>query len=198
MKHVIRACIQDALTARFAHALAAPDPLAELIEEPCPGVFILKKVFYPEFCEALLAETEQHKAIAPNTMNKYGVVLKDIGLGGLCEQLLKTLVNPLARRFYPHGERLRKYHGFIVNYAPNKQPNLDVHTDDSDVTLNICLGRKFTGGRLVLQDEEGIQAKIDHEIGQAVIHLGSQLHQAQNIRTGTRSNLILWCSTGRG
>lgn len=185
--------LRDGLTSRFCAAIEAPDPLASLIEEPTPGVFLLKKVFNPDFCEELLAETEKHKAAPPNSMNRYGVVLKDIGLGGFCESVLKKLVNPLARRFYPGGGRLRSYHGFIVNYNPRKQASLAVHYDDSDVTLNVCLGRKFTGGKLVLYDDDGLRTKIDQRVGQAIVHLGIHRHQAQNLRTGERANLIMWC-----
>jgi hypothetical protein len=180
---------------KFCQAIYTPDPLAALIEEPCPGVFVFD-AFTKEFCNLLLTETDKHKSVAPNSMNKYGVVLEDIGLGNVCEFLLKRLVNPLARRFYPHGGRLTQYHGFIVNYEPGKQKSLDLHYDDSDVTLNVCLGRKFTGGKLLFHSEEGV-AKIEHKVGQAVIHLGEHRHQAQNIQTGKRSNLILWCSSGR-
>jgi predicted 2-oxoglutarate/Fe(II)-dependent dioxygenase YbiX len=90
---------------------------------------------------------------------------------------------------------LRKYHGFVVNYDPKKQGSLDLHEDSSAVTLNACLGRGFTGGKLVFRDDGGkILARVEHKVGQAVLHLGEQQHEAQNIRSGQRSNLILWCS----
>jgi hypothetical protein len=31
----------------------------------------------------------------------------------------------------------------------NKDTKLDWHVDDSDVTLNVCLGKRFEGGDLV-------------------------------------------------
>lgn len=180
------------LTPKLRLALRAPDPLAPLLSEPCPGVYTFD-VFKRGFCASLLKEIEKHPVESPNSMNKYGLVLKDVGMGSLCENLLHSLVNPLVRRFYPSIGKLTRYHGFIVNYDPKKQSSLDRHYDDSLVTLNICLGRKFTGGKLVFRDEEDILARVEHHIGQAILHPGNQLHQAQAIRTGTRSNLILWC-----
>jgi len=182
------------VTPRLQRALDARDLFVPLIDEPCPGVFVFRALT-PSYCEQLLKEIEKHDSVAPNSMNKYGLVLQEVGLGGLCAQILTRLVNPLTRRFYPRIGNMYNYHGFIVHYDPRKQRSLDVHHDESDVTLNVCLGRKFTGGKLLFRDDDGkILAKIDHKVGQAVLHLGTHLHQAQNIRTGTRSNLILWCT----
>lgn len=181
------------LEARFLRALHAKDPLARLVEEPCPGVFTFN-AFTGGFCRELLAEVDKHESYAPNSMNKYGLVLKEAGMGRLCERLLQTVVNPLVRRYYPRIGHLGSYHGFIVNYDPKKQGSLDLHEDSSTVTLNVCLGRTFTGGKLLFRNPAGkILARIEHEVGQAVLHLGSQEHQAQTIRSGQRSNLILWC-----
>ena len=183
----------DCFTPKFRTALRAPDPLASLIQEACPGVFTFN-AFSRTFCNHVLSEVDQCESEPPNSMNKYGVVLKDVGMGSLCEHLLKTIVNPLVRRFYPSIGILKRYHGFIVNYDPKKQSSLDLHHDDSIVTLNVCLGRTFTAGDLVFRDDEGkLLARIEHSVGKAVLHLGSHLHQAQGIRTGKRSNLILWC-----
>lgn len=176
-------------------ALLEPDPLADLIEEPCGGVFAFD-AFSRSYCNTLLREIEKFEVSAPNSMNRYGVALRDVGMGLLCEQLLDEIVNPLVRRLYPGLWPLKRYHGFIVNYDPKKQGSLDLHEDDSIVTLNVCLGHTFTGGKLVFRDGDKANTKlasIEHKIGRAVLHLGSQLHEAEKIKTGQRSNLILWC-----
>jgi len=62
---------------------------------------------------------------------------------------MKSFVNPLAELFYPHiGSVLDHHHGFVVEYALNKDKKLDFHVDDSEVTINLCLGKEFTGGEL--------------------------------------------------
>jgi len=186
--------LKEGLKPRLRSALAVHDPLAGLIAEPCPGVFVFD-AFTPAFCERLLRDIEQYPSVEPNSMNRYGTVLKEIGLGPFGQRVLTKLVSPLARRCYPRFDQLRHYHGFVVNYDMKKQRSLDPHLDESDVTLNVCLGREFTGGKLIFRDEhDRVIAKLDHEVGQAVLHLGTQLHQAENIKSGKRSNLILWCT----
>lgn len=193
MTATLHAAIAPPLRLPLANALEAPDPLAKLIEEPCPGVFTFD-AFTKGYCNKLLKELSQHEDVAPNSMNRYGRVLKDIGYGPLCEYLLDKLVNPLTRRFYPSFGTLRHYHGFTVSYS-NKQRSLDVHHDDSDITLNICLGGDFKGGKLVFLDDDGKSvAKLEHVVGRAVLHPGAHYHQAQNIKSGNRTNLIMWCS----
>lgn len=176
----------------LALALEAPDPLAELIEEPTPGVFVFD-AFTPAYCKHLLAELDQFGDVQPNSMNKYGRVLEDIGYQPFCDSLLDTLVNPLVRRVYPGMGRMKDVYGFTITYS-RKQRNLDQHYDSSDATLNICLGRDWSGGRLVFLDDDGrIEAKLNQRVGRAVLHPGSYMHKAQNVTRGERCNLILWC-----
>lgn len=183
------------LTKRVSSALSHKDPWASLIREPCPGVFVFY-AFTRSFCRDLLAEVDKHEPESPNSMNKYGLVLKDVGMGDVCEEFLHELVNPLVRRFYPRFGAFKDYHGFIVNYDPKKQGSLDRHSDSSQVTLNICLGREFTGGNLVFRNDKGKpEAEVEHHVGQAILHLGSHIHQAKSLKTGKRSNLILWCQS---
>lgn len=75
---------------------------------------------------------------------------------------------------------------------------LDMHTDDSDVTFNICLGRNFTGAALTLcgdsrmPDHRQFVKSYEHVRGRALVHLGSRRHGADDLRTGERNNLIVW------
>ena len=65
--------------------------------------------------------------------------------------LQQTLLKPLAASVYPlEGSAFDKHHSFIVQYEPGKDLGLDLHTDDSDVTFNCCLGREFTNATLTL------------------------------------------------
>jgi hypothetical protein len=186
--------IHTGIRSHVRRALDVKDLLVPLIEEPAEGVFTFD-LFHHAYCADLLDEVAKHEPKEPpNSMNRYGLVLDEAGMGSICQILLTKVVNPLVRRVYPRLGPLKSYHGFIVSYDPKKQGSLDLHRDDSLVTLNVCLGHTFTGGRLVFRyDDGGIATKIDHRIGRAVLHLGEQLHEAQKIRTGTRSNLILWC-----
>ncbi|GMY32351.1 Fe2OG dioxygenase domain-containing protein [Fagus crenata] len=46
--------------------------------------------------------------------------------------------------FFPEvgGSTLDSHHGFVVEYGMDRDVELGFHVDDSEVTLNVCLGRK--------------------------------------------------------
>jgi len=189
------------------------DAIRSDVIEVYPGVFCFSLV--PEdFCEKLLNEMDHFESFArehelliqrPNTMNNYGAILDDFGFSETMMGLVKKLMNPLSKIFYPHiGDTLNSQHGFIVSYQIGKDTKLDFHVDDSEVTLNISLGKTFEGGGLYfggvrcenhqqdqpLEEEEFIH---NHKPGTAILHLGKHRHLATPITSGERHNLILWC-----
>lgn len=194
------------------------ESLRAIYQEPHPQVFTFD-MLKPEFCAALLEETAAFEAwcthnevpqIRPNTMNNYGVVLDSIGFGPFLDQLMTEYVSPFASRLYADagGDSLDNHHGFSVEYEVGKDTSLDFHVDASDVTLNVCLGREFTGGTLFFR---GIRCaacqqtpprpeeefEIGHVPGRAILHRGKHRHGANPILSGQRSNLILWCNSSR-
>ena len=46
------------------------------------------------------------------------------------------------------GLSLDSHHSFMVRYKQGEDLGLDMHTDDSDVTFNICFVDNFTGAML--------------------------------------------------
>jgi hypothetical protein len=55
-------------------------------------------------------------------------------------------VRPLITALFPkEGAHVDHHHTFMVQYKADQDLGLDMHTDASDVTLNVCLGRQFTG-----------------------------------------------------
>jgi len=96
------------------------------------------------------------------------------------------------------------HHGFLVQYAMAKDKKLDFHVDMADVTLNVCLGKEFTGGDLWFggircahhQQTKTMQTEdftFAHKVGQGILHVGKHRHLAKPIMSGERINLILWC-----
>nr|XP_025676306.1 uncharacterized PKHD-type hydroxylase At1g22950 isoform X2 [Arachis hypogaea] len=78
------------------------------------------------------------------------------------------------------------------------------HIDDSEVTLNICLGKEFSGGELFFRgarcdahvnSDSQLEEIFDysHVPGQAILHSGRHRHGAKATVSGKRMNLILWC-----
>jgi hypothetical protein len=193
-----------------------PAALHGLLEPVHPQVHAFD-MLRPEFCAELLDEAAWFEQwcgenglpmIRPNTMNNYGAVLDSFGFSPFLEQLMRQYVTPFAALLYPDagGGSLDSHHGFIVEYKVDKDVSLDFHVDAGDVTLNVCLGREFTGGtlyfrgvRCALHQETaplpGEDYEIVHTAGRAVLHRGKHRHGANPITGGERYNLILWCNS---
>lgn len=181
--------------------------LRAVLEEEVPGRVFSFEMLDESFCARLLAELKAYEASGlpvhrPNTMNNYGVIVNQIGMKALMDSLQRTCVQPLARLLFPReGAQFTAHHSFMVNYEAGKDLGLDMHHDDSDVTLNVCLGKEFTGATLTFcggfgSDDHRRKLHVyTHRVGRGVIHLGTHRHGADDIVSGERFNLIM-CSTG--
>jgi len=120
------------------------------------------------------------------------------------------LVSPFSRILFPEfgGDSLDDHHGFVVEYKIGKDIDLGFHVDDSEVTLNICLGKKFTEGSLFFRGvrcnrhtdtstKSNEYFNYYHSPGKAIFHVGSHRHGANEITSGERYNLILWCRSSK-
>lgn len=73
---------------------------------------------------------------------------------GLDEQLVTPLrerfLQPLTALLYPDcgGGWLDSHRAFVVKYAPGQDRELGCHYDNAELTLNVALGKAFTGGAL--------------------------------------------------
>ena len=130
---------------------------------------------------------------------RYGLVLNEIGMEPIFDSLQARVLQPIARLLFPHeGCSLDRHHSFIVQYEMGKDLGLDMHTDNSDVTFNVCCGRDFEGAGLTFCGSmgEGSHRKFSyrhkHVKGHAVVHLGRRRHGADDLTTGERLNLIVW------
>jgi len=179
-----------------------------LIEEIFPNVYSLP-VFSPEVCKLIIDETENYLEYAarndiavyrPNSMNKYGLVLNQMGMFELLTDFQQQFLYSISQVLFPvEASHFTSHHSFIVSYSPDKDRALDMHTDDSDVTWNFCLGKEgFEGsgltfcGVMAKGDHRQLQGHYTHKIGYAVVHIGHQRHGADVIASGERHNLIMW------
>ena len=144
----------------------------------------------------------------PNSMNEHGAILDEMGFAPLMREWIRYAVEPLSRVCFPEvlleESHLDDHHAFVVEYGAGKDRTLSEHVDDAEVTLNLCLGRVFTGSKLLFngircghhrQCEARTDELIttDHTLGSALLHLGNHRHRALPLESGHRSNLILWC-----
>ncbi|KAG6391660.1 hypothetical protein SASPL_149417 [Salvia splendens] len=185
-----------------------------IMSEPSPGIFTFE-MLQPRFCEMLLAEVKnfekwvhetKFRIMRPNTMNKYGVVLDDFGMETMLEKLMVDFIRPISKVFFPGvgGSNLDTHHGFVLEYGIDRDVDLGFHVDDSEVTLNVCVSRQFSGGELFFRgvrcdkhvNTETHSEEIfdySHVPGRAVLHCGRHRHGARATTSGKRINLVLWC-----
>lgn len=173
-----------------------------------PGVLLLP-VLTPAACERLLAEVSlRREALSvrrpPSSMHDHGVMTNRIGMDGLVDQLRRQLSAEIAAHFPQQGGGdIDHHHSYLVEYGRELDEDLGFHVDDSEVTLNLCLGEDFSGAELLLLGarcdvhrqtpvSEAEVIEIEHQPGQAVLHAGRQRHRVDPIRRGVRRNLIAW------
>lgn len=176
-------------------------------------------MFAAEYVQALLRELHafehwcRHQGASPtrpNSMNNHGVVLAELGLEGAMDELLYTWIAPLAGRLFPEhaGASLDHQHAFVVDYAEGGDKALDFHVDDSEVTLNACLGLTFEGAEVYFRgarcDAHRSAPANDVENwqwspspGRAILHAGAHRHGVHRLRSGRRVNLIVWARSSR-
>ncbi|CAE7384630.1 OGFOD2 [Symbiodinium natans] len=157
----------------------------------------------PDFCRLFLEELDAFyasglKSSRPNSMNRYGAVLEEVGLSLAVADFQRHVLLPLARALFPGiGDELDGHHAFVVHYRTEAgDRHLPPHRDDSEVTFNLALGRSWEGCRLIfcglMQEPDVHRHQISHAFpgaGWAVLHLGRQVHAAEHILSGERTNL---------
>ena len=143
--------LDPALLGALRAAASGADPtaagLASLLHQEVPGWIYSFPFFTPEACEALLGVTEAHEGFCtakglhvqrPNSMNRYGVILRSIGLGAFVNSLTAALLAPIMSACFPleglQGGGCTSQHAFIVAYdaEEGKDKLLDMHTDDAE------------------------------------------------------------------
>lgn len=198
--------------------LGDPDALDGFVQRPHLGV-VQFPLFSAEFVQALLREMHgfehwcQHRQTMPtrpNSMNNHGVVLAELGLESAMDELLCTWLAPLTTRYFDShaGSQLDHQHAFVVDYAEDGDTSLDFHVDDSEVTLNACLGLSFDGAEVYFRGERCESHRTDpandvdswewHPApGVAILHAGAHRHGVHTLRAGRRVNLIVWARSSR-
>lgn len=183
--------------------------MRSLLKVEVEGVYSFA-IFSEAFCDTFLEELDAFYSSGlpvsrPNSMNNYGIIVNNIGLRAAVTRLQRDVLQPISDLLFPvqADGGFTGHHSFMVQYRADQDLGLDMHTDDSDVTFNMCLGRNFTGSGLTVcgdsrtPDHRHFFHSYTHVRGRALIHLGSRRHGADHIRSGERNNLIVWNSNQR-
>eukprot|EP01118_Nematostelium_gracile_P017231 TRINITY_DN72_c0_g1_i1.p1 TRINITY_DN72_c0_g1~~TRINITY_DN72_c0_g1_i1.p1 ORF type:complete len:348 (-),score=86.27 TRINITY_DN72_c0_g1_i1:47-1069(-) len=195
---------EDFFVPEMLAALKGPkDKMLNIFKKETETGIYSFRMFTDKFCRELVEELQHFEAsglpiMRPNSMNNYGAILDDFGFYPFFEKL-REYIMPLSELLYgERGSKLDSHHAFIVQYKLTEDRDLDFHYDDSEVTLNICLGKQFEGGTLyfrgLLEDPKTHKEDFEftHQPGIGLIHIGKHRHGANAIKSGERYNLIVW------
>jgi hypothetical protein len=143
--------------------------------------------------------------------------LDSIGLGWINDMIFHLFLHPMTTHLFAKSEQLKDTndsskqlldwrHGYVAGYsavptlsrgAPRQR--LVRHTDDSEVTLNCCLGGEYEGGHVQFYglrgtDSEGqLLGTVERpNVGRALLHSGRHLHSVTDVTVGDRYALIIW------
>ena len=194
----------------MADALAAPRKAAPargvlaLLDEVVDDVYSID-VLTPAFCERLLEAVDGARSDDGEPLPRAN--LDVVGCSWLGDVLLAVgaQVQAAAHPAETLGGALDWRHAYVLKYEPTGRDSLVHHTDDSEITVNVCLGRDFAGGDLLLGGVRGApdetSARVDRvapKRGVATVHLGRHLHAVDTVTRGERRVLICWCRSLSG
>lgn len=75
------------------------------------------------------------------------------------DKLREEYLQPVATLLYPEwvGQKgLDSHRAFTVSYTMGRDLDLAYHFDNAEVTINVCLGKTFTGGELSFGPMKGV------------------------------------------
>ncbi|KAK1662172.1 hypothetical protein QYE76_050331 [Lolium multiflorum] len=110
------------------------------------------------------AHREKQEINDPNNFHKpsRGTTISDIGMKGMLDDLMQKFISPISKVLFPEvgGRSLDSQHSYVVSYGGDDgggnpvcsydgyDNGLEIHVEDSHITLNVCLGKQFTQGQM--------------------------------------------------
>uniref|UniRef100_A0ACD5VP48 Uncharacterized protein n=1 Tax=Avena sativa TaxID=4498 RepID=A0ACD5VP48_AVESA len=197
----------------------------DIIEEPTPKVYTFPMLRLA-FCKMLMNEVENFQNWAlrekqeinnPDSLGEpaRGTTISDIGMKGMLDDLMKQFISPISKVLFPEvgGGCLDSQNSFVVPYGGDEgelsfdedDNGMEMHVDDSDITLNVCLGKQFTGGEIYFvgrRCRNHVNSGPKHEetflyshvVGQALLYHGRHRHYVCP-SYGLRHNMIMRCKS---
>ena len=133
----------------------------------------------------IIEEIKSQDKIKPNSMHKTGVILEN-------SKYIKKLIDILNIK-YDLNLDLKVYniYAFTAEYSDGTNNYLDMHKDNSIITINWNLEASddIEGTNLVIPSMDKI---ITPKKNQLIIHHGKLEHQVTERVNGSRTNLIIW------
>lgn len=128
-----------------------------------------------------------------------------IGCGWVNDLIYQLVLRPISRLLFEIELDFR--HGYVAGYSSKvssevatTRDHLVSHTDDSEVTINVCLGDdsfeggnvRFYGLREISQERKPMIGEYEPKPGIAIVHAGRHLHEVTKVTEGDRYAYIIW------
>jgi hypothetical protein len=132
-----------------------------------------------------LLNSKETLSIKPNSMHNYGHVVKN-------NKIIVELLNSLNEKYHLNlDNKIFDIYAFTAEYDTDTNQNLDLHKDNSIITINWCLECS--------DDLEGtdihyptVNKIVKFNKNKICIHHGKLAHFVDNRINGKRKNLIIW------
>jgi hypothetical protein len=202
--------------------------LQTVMEEEMYDVYSLP-LLSPAFCqqvrEYIQAFTKLAQERAPASELNNAIVLRPVdldtvGLQWINDLLFHLIVRPISRHLFLKTEAWKDLdwrQGYIAAYAARPatdkpRERLVTHTDDAEVTLNVCLGEPdYVGGHVEFRNLRGTSTATNGQeegqllgtverpnVGTALLHAGRHFHTVTRVESGNRFALIVWSRSWQG
>ena len=192
--------------------------LTDVMDEELPDVFslpLLNLTFIKRLRDFIIAISHLgsiSKQYQYLLVGRRPIDLDAVGLSWLNDLLFHLIIRPISRHLFQSTESLGELdwrHGFIAGYSAHPtegkpRERLVTHTDDAEVTLNLCLGDVFEGGHVEFRGLRGTYdagKRVDSfepQPGLALLHAGRHFHDVTPVTKGDRFALIIWSRSWSG
>jgi len=159
----------------------------------------------PDYCTKLVEELDNFNMEVkdksqPNTMNRYGVMVEEMGLSDFVYSLIYPYLAKIARLLYSEwcgDSGVDSYKSFTIKYSIGEDTDLKYHYDNAEVTFNFCLGTQFEGAEVYFyhmagETDNGHYCEAEHKPGSVLIHRARHMHGTLPLLSGSRYNLLTW------
>lgn len=147
--------------------------------------FIIDQYHDSDLKIEILNIIKNNEIIKPNSMHKCGHVLNDL-------QCIKKLVYKLNDIYnLKLTDKVYEISAFTAEYGINSNNNLDLHKDNSIITINwnLEIDSDIRGTEIVFPS---INQKVEFKNSTLIIHHGKIEHYVEPLLSGSRTNLIIW------
>jgi len=117
--------------------------------------------------------------------NNYGIILNQFGFNEILNEIILNIIEPISKYLFPNHikseDSFKSNHSFLIKYKIGEDISLKEHIDQSDITLNVCLGKEFKGSEVYFKglknDNESKDQYFEYHstIGNSIIHLGNHV-----------------------